>query len=172
MTCMMIEHILRNASKNCSSRMKLKRKASILGVSVCVCICELWDLMYCIACQAPLVMGFPRQEYWSGLPFPAPGDLPDSGFELASPALQADSVPPVTCPPDHHTKFLPNRNLPYISSRAFTLQVKHIFCYFSFVDVEYLTVTFHVKKNHYTSKELYRVIYQHSLGFCQDKSWE
>ena len=46
-----------------------------------------------IACQAPLSMGFPRQEYWSGLPFPSPGDLPDSGFELAAPALQADSSP-------------------------------------------------------------------------------
>ena len=36
---------------------------------------------------APLSMGFPRQEYWSGLPFPFPGDLPDSGMELVSPAL-------------------------------------------------------------------------------------
>ena len=37
--------------------------------------------------QAPLSMGFPRQEYWSGLPFPSPGDLPDPGIEPASPAL-------------------------------------------------------------------------------------
>ena len=36
-------------------------------------------------------MGFPRQEYWSGLPFPSAGDLPDPGIELASPALQEDS---------------------------------------------------------------------------------
>ncbi|CAN0554671.1 unnamed protein product, partial [Rangifer tarandus platyrhynchus] len=43
--------------------------------------------------QAPLSMGFPRQEYWSGLPFPSPGDLPDLGIKLASPALQADSLP-------------------------------------------------------------------------------
>ena len=43
--------------------------------------------MDCIACQAPLSMGFPRQEYCSGLPFPSPGDLPDPGFEPASPAL-------------------------------------------------------------------------------------
>ena len=34
-----------------------------------------------VACQAPLSMGFPRQRYWSGLPFPSPGDLPDSGIE-------------------------------------------------------------------------------------------
>ena len=38
-------------------------------------------------------MGFPRQEYWSGLPFPAPGDLPDAGIEPRSPTLQADSLP-------------------------------------------------------------------------------
>ena len=39
-------------------------------------------------------MGFSRQEYWSVLPFPSPGDLPDSGMELGSPDLQADSLPP------------------------------------------------------------------------------
>ena len=43
-----------------------------------------------IACQAPLSMGFPRQEYWSGLPFPSPEDLPDPGIESGSPALQTD----------------------------------------------------------------------------------
>ena len=37
------------------------------------------------------VHGFSRQEYWSGLPYPSPGDLPDPGTELGSPALQADS---------------------------------------------------------------------------------
>ena len=46
-----------------------------------------------IACQAPLSMGFSRQEYWSGLPFPSPGDLPDPGIEPGSPALHADSLP-------------------------------------------------------------------------------
>ena len=45
-----------------------------------------------VAHQAPLSMGFPRQEYWSGLPFPSPGNLPDPGIELRSPALQADSL--------------------------------------------------------------------------------
>ena len=38
-------------------------------------------------------MGFSRQEYWSGLPFPSPGDLPDPGIEPRSPALQADTLP-------------------------------------------------------------------------------
>ena len=46
-----------------------------------------------IACQAPLSMGFSRQEYWSGLPFPSPGDLPNPGIELGSPAPQADTLP-------------------------------------------------------------------------------
>ena len=40
-----------------------------------------------MTCQAPLFMSFPRQEYWSGLPFPSPGALPDPGIEPASPAL-------------------------------------------------------------------------------------
>ena len=42
--------------------------------------------------QAPLSMGFPRQEYWGGLPFPSPGDLPHPGIKPRSPALQADSL--------------------------------------------------------------------------------
>ena len=42
------------------------------------------------SCQAPLRMGFPRQEYWSGLPFPSPGDLPDSRIEPTSPALAGE----------------------------------------------------------------------------------
>ena len=44
-----------------------------------------------VACQAPLSMGFPRQEHWSGLPFPPPGDLPDPGIEPVALALQAVS---------------------------------------------------------------------------------
>ena len=43
--------------------------------------------------QAPLSMGFSRQEYWSGLPFPSPEDLPDPGIERGSPALRADASP-------------------------------------------------------------------------------
>ena len=46
-----------------------------------------------VACQAPLSMEFSRQEYWSRLPFPPPGDLPDPGIEPRSLALQADSLP-------------------------------------------------------------------------------
>ena len=46
------------------------------------------------ALQAPLPTGFCRQEYWVGLPFPSPGDLPNPGIEPGSPALQVDSLPP------------------------------------------------------------------------------
>ena len=45
-----------------------------------------------VARQAPLSMGLSRQEYWSGLPFPSPGNLPNPGIEPGSPALQADSL--------------------------------------------------------------------------------
>ena len=45
-----------------------------------------------VAYQAPPSMGFSRQEYWSRLPFPLPGDLPDSGIETRSPVLQADAL--------------------------------------------------------------------------------
>ena len=46
-----------------------------------------------VACQAPLSMEFSKQEYWSGQPFPSPGDLPDPGIEPRSPTLRADSLP-------------------------------------------------------------------------------
>ena len=45
-----------------------------------------------VACQAPLSLGFSKQEYWSGLPCPPPGNLPDPGIEPRSPALQEDSL--------------------------------------------------------------------------------
>ena len=48
--------------------------------------------VWTVAYQAPLSMGFSRQEYWSGLPFPFPGDLPNPGIEPKSPALQADAL--------------------------------------------------------------------------------
>ena len=51
---------------------------------------RLFATLWIVACQAPLSMRFPRQEYWGELPYPSPGDLPDSGIEptsLMSPAL-------------------------------------------------------------------------------------
>ena len=49
--------------------------------------------LWTVVCQAPLSMGFSRPEYWSGLPCPPPGDLPNPGTEPGSPALQADPLP-------------------------------------------------------------------------------
>ena len=54
---------------------------------------QLFVYLWTVACQAPLSMGFSRQEYWSGLTFPSPGDLPNPEIEPGSPALQADSLP-------------------------------------------------------------------------------
>ena len=62
---------------------------------VCVLLShvQLSATLWTVACQAPLSMEFSRQEYWSGLLFPSPGDLPDPGTEPTFPALQADSLP-------------------------------------------------------------------------------
>ena len=54
--------------------------------------CPTLSTSWVVAHWAPLFVGFPRQEYWSGLQFPAPGDLPDPGIEPGSPALQVDSL--------------------------------------------------------------------------------
>ena len=53
---------------------------------------RLFATPWTVAHQAPLSMGFSRQEYWSGLPFPSPGDLPIPGIEPMSPELQADAL--------------------------------------------------------------------------------
>ena len=53
---------------------------------------RLFATPWTIAHQAPVSMGFSRQEYWSALPFPSPGDLPNPGIEPGSPALQADAL--------------------------------------------------------------------------------
>ena len=72
----------------------------LASVCVCVCVCAQAQLLSCVhscipwtvAHQAPLSMGFPRQEYWSGLPFPSPGDLPDPRIKLTL-DWQVDSLP-------------------------------------------------------------------------------
>ena len=69
-------------------------KSKRLGACFCLVpklCCTLCNPMN-LARQAPLSMGFSRQEYWSGLPFPSPGDLPEPGIKPGSPALQADSL--------------------------------------------------------------------------------
>ena len=53
---------------------------------------QLFETSWTVALQAPPSMGFSRQEYSSGLPFPSPGDFPDQGIEPRSPELQADAL--------------------------------------------------------------------------------
>ena len=76
-----------------------------MKVCVCVYLCLLkvkvkslsrvwlFATPWTVAHQAPPSMGFSRQEYWSGVPFPSPGDLPDPGIKPGSPSLQADAFP-------------------------------------------------------------------------------
>ena len=74
--------------------------------NLCMYVCyshshvQLFEILWTVACQAPLSMGFSRQEHWSGLPFPSPGNLPNPGMTPESPALQADSLP--SEPPGKH----------------------------------------------------------------------
>ena len=70
----------------------------------CPTLCDPWT----VAHHTPPSMGFSRQEYWSGLPFPSPGDLPDPGIEPRSPTLQADAL--TSAPPG---KPGPNRRRRY-----------------------------------------------------------
>ena len=60
-----------------------------LVAKLCLSLATPWTVGY----QAPPSVGSSRQECWSGLPFPSPGDLPNPGIEPGSPALQADSLP-------------------------------------------------------------------------------
>ena len=66
--------------------------------SLLLCLVAQSDLTPCdrMDCSLPgfLAMGLPRQEYWSGLPFPPPEDLTDPGIKPVSPALEVDSLPP------------------------------------------------------------------------------
>ena len=82
---------------------KLKQQAVFravlsLGImTVCVCVKSLSRVRFfatpwTVARHAPLSMGFSKQEYWSGLPFPSPGDLPNPGIKSGSSALQADAL--------------------------------------------------------------------------------
>ena len=64
----------------------------MIGCGLVPKLCPTPVIPWTVACWAPLSMGFSRQEYWSGLPFPPPGDLPDPGIKPGSPVLQADSL--------------------------------------------------------------------------------
>ena len=63
------------------------------GGSLVTKSCPILVTPWTVASEVPLFMRFSRQEYWSGLPFPSPGNLLDPGFKPGSPALQVDSLP-------------------------------------------------------------------------------
>ena len=67
----------------------VSKEGSGLVAKSCLTLTTPWT----VACWTPLPMGFSRQEYWNGLPFPSPGDLSYPGIKRWYPALQADSLP-------------------------------------------------------------------------------
>ena len=84
-----ITHYQRNANQNHNEVPSHAGHSGGLVAKPCLTLATPWT----VACQATLSMGFSRQGYWSGLPFPSPGNLPDPGIKSRSPALQADSLP-------------------------------------------------------------------------------
>ena len=77
---------------SCGSARESFRKGVRRKVKSLSCV-RLFVTLWTVAYQAPLSMGFSRQEYWSGLPFPSPGYPPDPGIEPVSPMFQADTLP-------------------------------------------------------------------------------
>ena len=71
---------------------QIERPARLMYTAVLSHV-QLTETPWTVARQAPLSMGFSKQEYWSGLPFPSPGDLPNPGIKPRSPAWKADSLP-------------------------------------------------------------------------------
>ena len=74
---------------------------------------QLFEAVQTVVCQTVLSMGFPRHEYWSGLPFPSPGDLPHPGIQLRSPAVAGGfftTEPPgkPTCNTQYNVKYYAN----------------------------------------------------------------
>ena len=100
----------------CSGRVVCREVPGVLaaclgGSGLVTKSCPTLGIPWTVACQAPLSMGFSRQEYWSGLPFPSAGDLPDPGIEPRSSALQADDLPTVTSEAQQHVLGMGNKNL-------------------------------------------------------------
>ena len=85
---------------------------SIVCVLSCFSPVQLFLTPWTVAHQAPLSMGFSRQEYWKGLPFPSPGDLPNPGIEPAAlmPPASADGFFTTSAPPGKPS-YSPSRNL-------------------------------------------------------------
>ena len=89
------------------------KKVKVLVTHSCQTVVTPWT----VAHQAPLSMGFSRQEYWSGLPFPSPGDLPDPGIEPVSPTLQVDYLLSEPQREECGEKFVFNKRSQYVESK-------------------------------------------------------
>ena len=85
--------------------------------------------------QAPPSMGFSRQEYWSRLPFPSPGDLPEPGIKPGSPALQADALP--SEPPGRRTSLILDNSLLLLPSLSLLILIVNMMMVFSFTYREF-----------------------------------
>ena len=83
----LLSGVMKHSRPDCSDGSTTLRR-EVKSLSRVQLFATLWTVTY----QPPLSMGFSRQEYWSGLPFPSPGDLPHPGIEPRSPALQADTL--------------------------------------------------------------------------------
>ena len=81
---------------------------------------QIFATLWTVAYQTPPFMGFSKQEYWSGLPFPSPGDLPNPGVEPRSPTLQADALPSEALGKSYSERNrMLNRKLPNTQNRGF-----------------------------------------------------
>ena len=90
--------IFQSGNGNCiNSQHMLHMYMYVMCICACMLSCfsciSLFATLWTVAHRAPLSMEFPRQEYWSGLPFPSPGNLPDLGIKSRSSTLQEDSLP-------------------------------------------------------------------------------
>ena len=95
-------YVFTYANHSCAWQvLSAKDTMKLIVIQPCPTLCK---PMNYIAFQAPLSLGFSRQEYWSGLPFPSPGDLPDPRCKPGSPALQTITI-------KKSKKFLPTWNL-------------------------------------------------------------
>ena len=138
-------------------RIKKKQLACDFKLNECVCVC-VWVCVlvmsdsvppWTVAHQAPLSIEFSRQEYWSGLPFPSPGDLPDPGMEPGSPELQAECLPSKSpgFPDDLGTiwfihnwtyaQLLTDQSLVYILDHTL-IQTEIFICYIKFRQLHYI----------------------------------
>ena len=86
-TGLILRTFLFTGSKMCISATSTHCACSACSLLSCFSCVQIFATLWAVVCQIPLSMRFSRQEYWSGLPCPPPGDLPDSGIKPASPCI-------------------------------------------------------------------------------------